>query len=333
MLLVCYFTSWLFLSLYFTLYRRASNVYSPDASLIVSLLDIHVLAAAEDLQNQPLEILEAGTGHGSLTLHLARAIHAANRAPPSLPPPSQSLTASAASPNTSNEDRQWIEWRKSRKAIIHSVEAVPSFSHHAEKLVRQFRRGIYAGHIDFHVSTVQEWIATKISERRKVTTSTADFLSYVVLDMPSSHLQIEHVAPAMREGALLAIFTPSITQIGDCLRVIKDQKLPLVMEKTVELGVGMSSGRLWDVRFAQKRKTSAYLNSETAKLQEADEDDPSTGTDQDSESSDTSQREETRTSVTGTAADEPVLVCRPKVGERIVGGGFVGLWKKLTPLV
>ena len=46
---------------------------------MVSLLDLHVdLLASQNGAQPPAEILEAGTGHAGLTLHLARAIHAAN---------------------------------------------------------------------------------------------------------------------------------------------------------------------------------------------------------------------------------------------------------------
>ena len=57
-------------------------------NLIASLLDIH----ASPLTSYPgpplLEILEAGTGHGGLTLYLAKAIHAANALRPRSDSPS-----------------------------------------------------------------------------------------------------------------------------------------------------------------------------------------------------------------------------------------------------
>ncbi|KFX96568.1 hypothetical protein V490_03275, partial [Pseudogymnoascus sp. VKM F-3557] len=67
--------------------RIVTPVYPADANLIVSLLDLNptVPDPSSSSPSPPLEIFEAGTGHGALTLHLARAIHAANPAPPPLP--------------------------------------------------------------------------------------------------------------------------------------------------------------------------------------------------------------------------------------------------------
>ncbi|TPX08747.1 uncharacterized protein E0L32_009809 [Thyridium curvatum] len=69
-----------------------SKIYPADANFIVSLLDINLPVPGEDPDadaQPPFEIFEAGTGMGSLTLHLARAIHGAN--PPVSPSLRQSL--------------------------------------------------------------------------------------------------------------------------------------------------------------------------------------------------------------------------------------------------
>lgn len=62
-----------------------AQIYPADANTIVSLLDINLPRPGEDPAADaapPFEILEAGTGHGALTMHLARAIHGANPAVP-----------------------------------------------------------------------------------------------------------------------------------------------------------------------------------------------------------------------------------------------------------
>ena len=100
------------------------------------------------------------------------------------------------------------------------------------------------------------------------------------------------------------------------------------MVKIVELGEGISNGRVWDVRLAKRRRkwdggigkkkttsvVEGYWTSEVDRPQakRREEDDPTVEntlvTDED---------------------DKPVLVCRPKVGMLTMGGGFVGLWRKV----
>lgn len=302
------------------------QVYSADANLIVSLLDIHVPPPTSKTTT-PLEILEAGTGHGSLTLHLARAIHAANPAPPDVPP----LPSSKESQPSSELDK-WSEWRASRGAILHSLDISASFSLRAQKLVRQFRRGIYSPHVDFHVAHVGDWISNEIQKRRSRLLQSFDpFLSYVLLDMPSAHLQIENAFPAMREDALITVFAPSITQIGDCVRRIHERQLSLKLEKVVELGTGISSGRLWDVRLAMRRSSSSPgPNRDDDDVTPNEERPVGSGAEESADDAAEDRTANRQEPGSGAESDEPVLVCRPKVGERIVGGGFVGVWRRAS---
>lgn len=277
---------------------------------------------------EPLEILEAGTGHGSLTLHLARAIHGANPAPPYLPPPIPSGKDSTVPSHTGTESA-WADWFGSRRAVLHTLDISANFSQHAQKLVRQFRRGIYSPHVDFHVAHVKDWIFHEIKRRKTGNgRSLEPFLSYVLLDMPSAQSQIKNVSPAMREDSLLAIFTPSVTQIGDCVKIIRTQKLPFVMDRVVELGTGISSGRLWDVRLAQRRSKSNGRNEDvkTQNTTRATNSEIEEATDRDILEASISSHKDVGADA---EPDEPVLVCRPKVGERLVGGGFVGIWRRV----
>ncbi|CRG92319.1 hypothetical protein PISL3812_09376 [Talaromyces islandicus] len=319
--------------------RLVTPIYAADANLIVSLLDIHV--SFSDGGAPPLEILEAGTGHGSLTLHLARAIHAANSQPPPIPEKSQvrilanrpirpyadaeEKTTSATSNKQHHHHHQhqhqqnpqqqteWDEWRAQRRAVIHTVDVSAKFSTHAEKTVRGFRRGLYAGNVDFHVGPVEDWIADQTRQRN------APFLSYAILDMPSAHQRIPHVAPVLKRDGVLVVFMPSITQIGECVQLIAREKLPFVMDKVVELGTGLSSGRLWDVRLAVKKSRA----------------DPSSWAEsgRSAESSEGSSQGSFEGSSEGPSElavdDNSVLVCRPKVGLKIVGGGFIGIWRRI----
>ncbi|GMG11006.1 unnamed protein product [Aspergillus oryzae] len=295
-----------------------------------------------------INTVPSGTGHGSLTLHLARAIQAANSTPPPLPAQSQIqyLQGRPIRPDEEPEEKnkesaptnetpidpaqqQWDAWRTQRRAIIHTVDVSPKFSAHAEKTVRGFRRGLYAGNVDFYVGHVENWIAEQKRLRTPtsllpLTQKTADpFLSYAILDMPASHQRIPHVAPILKENGVLAVFMPSITQIGDCVNLIRRQKLPFILEKVVELGPGISSGRQWDVRFAVKKS-----RADPSSWNESSE--PSEGAvQQDRETLDEGSVESVSVPEEAPKEEDSVLVCRPKVGSRIVGGGFVGIWRRI----
>ena len=316
-----------------------------------------------------MEILESGTGHGSLTLHLARAIQAANSNPPPLPAESQirylqdrphrPYEEGAAGAKTefqkekkrkSNAEetdddpiqKQWDDWRASRGAVIHTVDVSPKFSAHAEKIVNGFRRGIYAGNVDFYVGPVESWVAEQTKQRRESApkpallssvlksdiTTPEPFLSYAILDMPSSHLRIPHISPIMKRDGILAVFMPSITQIGDCVELIRRQRLPFVQEKVVELGAGISGGRQWNVQFAVKKSRadpSSWGPSSDSSEEGAAQEDQESSSDEKAADTDAQPEAQEQTSKEG----ESVLVCRPQVGERIAGGGFVGIWRRI----
>ncbi|RAL17167.1 tRNA (adenine-N(1)-)-methyltransferase [Aspergillus homomorphus CBS 101889] len=372
--------------------RLVTPIYSADANLIVSLLDIHV-APSSDPDQPPLEILESGTGHGSLTLHLARAIQGANSVPPPFPaasqvvnlvpsPSSSSSSSPTATPRSNPEttttteteateatttQENWDAWRAQRKAIIHTVDITRKTARHAETLVRGFRRGIYAGNVDFSAGPVETWVAAQKQQRSRrhhntrtsfvgesdsQTATPAEavegkegevepFLSYAILDMPSAHLRIPHVASILKRDGLLAVFMPSVTQIGDCMEVIRRERLPLVQEKVVELGQGISSGRLWDVRFAYPKAkdplavaaasgAASGVEEGVEAQEEAGEAVVSAG-EEVADGGDAATTASSTTSSSGVTEEsqDPVLVCRPKVGLRIVGGGFVGIWRRI----
>lgn len=249
------------------------------------------------------------------------------------------------------QQQQWDDWRASRSAIIHTIDVSPKFSHHAEKIVRGFRRGIYAGNVDFYVGPVENWIAEQTQRRWGSTPSTTSkstgggilssfmetktpspFLSYAILDMPSAHQRIPHIAPILKPNGLLVVFMPSITQIGDCLELIRRQRLPFVQEKVVELGAGLSSGRLWDVRFAMKKSRAdpaSWASSPSPSPSQSESQSESSSSTSEEAQSPEQEDESTLGDNTPVEEQESVLVCRPKVGARIVGGGFVGIWRRI----
>ncbi|EXJ74440.1 uncharacterized protein A1O5_02736 [Cladophialophora psammophila CBS 110553] len=326
--------------------RLVTPVYSSYASSIVSLLDIHpepyTAFPDKGVPLPCLQILEAGTGHGSLTLHLARAIAAANPPPPAIQlpnlrrvtkSPTHSFPATEEAHSESNSLRRaWDEWKQSRRAVLHTVEVVPANSVHAEKIVRGFRRGLYWPHVDFYTGGVKEWIANK----RNIN---AEFLDFVLLDMPGVHSQIQHVEPTMRDGAKLVVFVPSITQIADCVKVVQELSLALNMEKVLELGEGISSGRKWDVRFVKPRKGTTSTNTDGKTKRAGSEKVPvvvSKAGDENklsdcANNKDTEDEEPAEDEISPTSQeDQPVMVCRPLVGERTFGGGFIALFRKTS---
>lgn len=279
-------------------------------------------------------------------MHLARAVHAANPPPPSLPPPKLEQAASASTTPHHSLPKEtaaeidtratWEVYRASRRAVIHSVEISPIYSAHAQKLIHQFRRGMYAPHIDFHVSSISDWIRSQLGSRNESSffrkrADTGPFLSYVILDMPACHMQIETVVPAMKNGALLVVFVPSVTQIGDCVREIQDKGMRLQMEQVLELGEGISNGRVWDVRFARKRRK---LNDASPKQAEEQALDRKKSTDEAAHADEQDMVDSEADSLPKAEGDssrdeDSVMVCRPKVGKMTIGGGFIGIWRKI----
>jgi hypothetical protein len=125
-------------------------------------------------------------------------------------------------------------------------------------------------------------------------------------------------------NGLLGIFNPSITQIAECVDTVRKHRLPYLLDRVVELGVG--NIRLWDVKAVTPRAS-------TRKMEDFGEG-PEPSTPPDGDISDAVQgqkaRDEALVEEVGKQR-ESVMVCRPKVGETVVGGGFLGLWRRMEP--
>ena len=194
----------------------------------------------------------------------------------------------------------------------------------AEKLVRSFRSGLYWPHINFYTSGLSQFLARQF-EIREQGGKPFGFLSYAALDFPDVHFELGRVSEALVDGGQLVIFCPSVTQLGDCVKYIQQHSISLNLQNVVELGEGVSNGRKWDLRLVTPRfggtdsanPTPSHLNESSTELEE----------------------EEVVQEATISPAEHPVtkareqvMVCRPKVGDRVVGGGFVGLWRKARVL-
>lgn len=210
---------------YVTRVRRVvTPIYPMDAATIVTHLDIHVDPILEGEDPAPVEILESGTGHGSLTLALCKAIHAAN------PPGFQ------------------------QGAILHTVDISSQHSKVARSVVEGFRRGMYKRDVQFYINNPATWIEEEYERRG----SKEPFLSAAVLDLPDVHEYLHTVSTALKLDAPLGVFCPSVTQIGACVQAIRNNKdTRLVLEKCVEFNGAEAGGREWDVRLAKVRASEA----------------------------------------------------------------------------
>ncbi len=268
--------------------------------MIVSLLDLHPTVPGDDRfptsSDERLEIFEAGTGQGALTLNLARAIHAANSPPPS------------------KEDiNEYESWRQKRRAVVHTLDNEPRHSAHAKNVIRDFRKGIYYPQIDLHVGTIDDYLSSRLKEG-----SGKEFLDHVILDLPRSQDYLDIVSKSLKSGGKLITFCPSITQINEGVLHAKNNGMSLYLERVLEVGgwVG-TGGREWDVRPVKPRaleRIEAQKASEILEVKEASE--------EFSDDKSTSENE-------GKGWE---MVCRPKVGGRVTGGGFIGVWTKLVTL-
>jgi len=280
--------------------RLVTPLYPQDAQVVVGLLDLHVDTPRwGEKAAERIEILEAGTGHGALTLYLARAIHAAN------PPLPRGLSVEGE-----EDHAAWPEWKAHRRAIIHSIDRSARHSAHASHIVRGFRRGIYHPHVDFHVADVSSWLRER-SGRGK-------FATHAFLDLPDAERHLDAVCAALRVDAPVVVFQPSVTQVLGCVRRVKTRGLELELERVVELGVnGGCGGREWDIRVVRPKAVPAaasVVDGSAAEVREEAEGEVVLSR----EVEGSSDREE----------EGWKMVCRPKVGELVVGGGFLAVFRK-----
>ncbi|CZS90093.1 related to tRNA (adenine-N(1)-)-methyltransferase [Rhynchosporium agropyri] len=300
--------------------RIVTPIYSQDASLIVSLLDLHPTPPRpNDPEDTRLEIFEAGTGQGALTLHLSRAIHAAN-------PPVPIITAYSPAENNNGQVEEDLknerDWRAARRAVIHTLDIHPAHSAHAETVVKNFRNGLYFPNIDFHTGTIQDYLSERLE------TSVEPFLDHAILDLPSTQSHFEIVCKTMKLHGMLLAFCPSITQINACVLLCKKKNLPLFLEKVIEIGgtIGVG-GREWDVRLVTPRASKKVIK-ETEDVNVPGDEVVKDRSDSDAMSIGGNESSE---QIGDTSSVDSLMVCRPKVGTKVSGGGFVGVWRKITP--
>ncbi len=113
---------------------------------------------------------------------------------------------------------------------------------------------------------------------------------------------------------------------------VRHNSIPLFLEKVVEVGSAAGvGGREWDVRPVKPRALLKPQVEALGRPGSAEE-----MVDALKDASEDSKVIATEPSVSETPTPDDSgwkMVCRPKVGLRTSGGGFVGLWRKMTEAV
>ncbi|OAA55454.1 tRNA (adenine-N(1)-)-methyltransferase [Cordyceps fumosorosea ARSEF 2679] len=296
--------------------RSATPIYPSDAETIVSLLELNPTRPGEDDDDQgrpdndgaPFEVFEAGTGMGSLSLHIARALHAAN--PPVSAHLRHVLRSSPLARNVvaagnvlelpASDAAILAAYRASRRAVLHTLDRSGKHTRAAYKLVRHFRRAQYLADMDFHVGTVDDYVAARLAA-----SGGRPIFARAVLDLPAAHTHgADRLIRALHPNAVLVLFNPSISQIAEFQSWALTTGAPLRLEKVLELpttstadGVrdGGCGGRHWDVKIVRPKPAPSEDGTQGACPSEE---------------------------------QEPVVVMRPKVGGRVAGGGFIAVYRK-----
>ncbi|KAJ2904033.1 tRNA (Adenine-N(1)-)-methyltransferase [Zalerion maritima] len=337
--------------------RQVTPLYPKYCNIVTSLLDLNLPNPGEDTQfdaGPSFEILEAGTGHGALTLHLARAIHGAN---PPIPSeirddlvtsqyrfPKSFLThtrrrvenkdealseestdtlaqkegsktqdgtevplAVAAEENDVPIDPQdphqlrlpessrgaLAAYLPTRRAIIHTFDIQASFQRVAHNIIRRFKRALYLPSINFHTGNIRLYLAQRLEE-----SGGAPFLSHCVLDLPDPMLvgATDEICKSLLPGGLLLVFNPSVTQIADVVAAIMKDSATMNLERVIEMsaetpGPGDSPVGDTDVGGGRDWTVKAVI-------------------------------------VKGRESEGWKYVCRPKYGNSVAAGGFVGIFRK-----
>lgn len=317
--------------------RMATPIYPHDAGTIVSMLELHPErpdegeGEGEELDG-PFEVFEAGTGMGSLTLHIARALHAGNRGM------SRDMREAVASAGvkrlngsvwsvpegvdesvTDPAERRTLGgvesltlarlevsdtlaarlrgWQDSRRYVLHSLDRNVAHAREAWRFLRGFRAGMYLPNVDVHIGSVDAYLGGRLARR-----GDRPFLSRAVLDMPSPQDFAAPVVRALRTNGLLVVFNPSISQIAEFARWTAEDEVGkrLKLEKVVELANTVSVSAAEDGGLNDGGGGRAWdVRTVVPRSREGD-----------------GER--------GAVAQ----VMRPKVGDRVGGGGFVAVFRK-----
>ncbi|ELR05512.1 hypothetical protein GMDG_07434 [Pseudogymnoascus destructans 20631-21] len=278
--------------------RIVTPVYPADANLIISLLDLNP-TVPDPSSPSP-----------------------SPRSKSSKPALAMESTSDAVDAEHQAAVEKWEAYKPTRRAVVTTFDVSARHSAHAQTVVAGWRKGMYEHSVDFHVGSISEYISSRLA------TSLEPFLDHTILDLPDCHLYLETISRALKEDGTVLVFCPSITQIIACVKQAKKEGLPLVLETTLEIGQAAGvGGRVWDVRAVRAR---SFVRAEAA---EAEKVESAEGVESGTEGSgaeavaETTPKEAEHLKPEG---DGWNMVCRPKVGDRVVGGGFVGVFRRVV---
>lgn len=250
---------------------------------------------------------------GSLSLHIARALHVANPPVPAAlrhalrsSPLARNVATSAGGvlELTADEAAQLAAYKASRRAVLQTLDRNGKHTRAAYKIVRNFRRAQYLADIDFHVDSLDAYLSARLEA-----SGGQPVFSRAVLDLPTAHEHADKLIRALHPNAVLVVFNPSVSQIAEFQVWALENKVAVQLEKVLELpttstadGVrdGGCGGRHWDVKIVKPKAVPGEASAE--------------------ESGDPVDEL--------TKEPEPVVVMRPKVGGRVAGGGFIAVYRK-----
>jgi tRNA (adenine57-N1/adenine58-N1)-methyltransferase catalytic subunit len=257
------------------------------------------------------------------------------------------------------------EWRKTRRAIVHTIDVSPKHSKHAqETVVKGFKKGMYFHNVDFHVSdNVSAWLQQRADVKITQPDSAApleladslqyswgtrevshQFLHRALVDIPSSEKVIGSISKHLKFDALLTVWAPNITQIVDCVTEIRQQRLPLHMESVWQLGSG--DRREWEVKAVKTRegikiaKARGRREMQNGEWREEEKSEAAPNLQMASIEREDSVSEEERYWTLAEASSEGAteeteeaqwkMICRPKVQTLRGIGGFLGVWRRMN---
>lgn len=296
-----------------------------------------------------------------MTLYLARAIHGANTAAPPIPENTGEYTSTGVDEGAKEGEEDvclnavlkpqakheaYDKWRANRRAVIHTLDISERHSAHAQITLKNFREGMYFPNVDFHVGTIHGYISGRLTD------SPEPFFDHAILDLPNTQDFMEIVSKALKPNGTLITFCPSVTQINACLLMAKDKGIPFFMERVLEFGCAIGvGGREWDVRLVKPRqarqdchicnvgvpslKPDSRATWQSHEGREASEHKIELDASDVQTSSEIEDNPDTPEALplTPLPEEQPVtrgweMVCRPKVGGRVAGGGFLGVWRR-----
>lgn len=179
-----------------------------------------------------------------------------------------------------------------RGAILHSVDRNRMHSSVGKANVSNYKNGRYLDDVEFYIS---ENPSAWLKEHMQQNENSDPYLSGVFLDLPNPEAYLHDIARHMKLEATLIVFCPSVTQILQCKKLIEDSR-------RVSADVYQKSDKLIDLTLTKTIELPPGNGGGT--------------------------REWDVKTVFTRDSEENVSICRPKVGLKVVGGGFVGVFKK-----